>query len=131
MKKYIMLVIIVFIAASAGIATAGFSYFSGDRDKMVERHAEILGLDPEDLKVDLENGKTFKEIISESGLTREEILEKKKSFFTDKINGLLESGEITQEQADQKLEKLENMKKKHFFRYGGHKNWKHKQIEEQ
>lgn len=131
MKKYIMLAAVVFIAASAGIATAHFGQFSGDKDKMIERHAEILGLDPEEVKAELEDGKTFKEIISESGYSKEEIIEKKKAFWTEKINDLLESNEITQEQADKKLEWLDNMKEKKFFHHGGYKNWRHKQIEEQ
>ena len=84
MKKYIMLAAVVFIAASAGIATAHFGQFSGDKDKMIERHAEILGLDPEEVKAELEDGKTFKEIISESGQSKEEIIEKKKAFWTEK-----------------------------------------------
>jgi len=130
MKKYILLAAVVFIATSAGIATARFGLGSATQDQIVERHAEILGLDPDLVKTELENGKTFRDIITESGLTKEEVSDHHKSFLIDRINEMLENGEITQEEADQKIERIENSQGK-FFRHCPPHHQKDGQVEEQ
>ncbi|MDP4000670.1 MAG: hypothetical protein Q8P83_00265 [bacterium] len=80
--------------------------------------ADILGLTVEELKNRLEVGELFREIADAQGLTKEDVhaamLESVKTRLAEKIA----SGEITQEDADKKLEWMENHK------HGEHKKFK-------
>ena len=114
MKKYALLAAIIFIASSAGIATAYFGNmgkmdkpFFENREEIIEKKVEMLGLDFDEVETQLEKGKTIREIISEAGITREDILEKKKVFMVEYLNQLVADGKITQEQADEKIEGME------------------------
>lgn len=126
MKKYALLAAVIFIATSAGIAAAhwgggmGLNNIDGEcpfpekREEMIARKAETLGLDSEQVLSKMEEGKTLKEIIDESGITREEIQEAHKSQMVEHLNQLVADGKITREQADEKLEWLENREGKGF-----------------
>lgn len=119
---------------SSGMVSAhgfGFGLRGGDIADVplekLEKHAEILGIDAEDLAASLENGDSFKDIIAEAGITKEDLhaarldhmLERK----TDWLSKLVEDGKLTQEEADEKIEALESgewfgLKKGHGFKEG-------------
>lgn len=93
-------------------------------EKMVEAHAEILGLTTEELQALHDEGKTFEEILEMQGLTKEEFKESAKAYHQAKIKAYLDQlvadGELTQEEADAKyaamLEKMENHEGKHHWK---------------
>jgi len=128
MKKYALLAAVIFIATSAGIAAAhwgnanhpinGECPFPENREEVITKKAEALGLDPAEVLAQIEEGKTFREIAEEAGITEEDILEVKKARMEERISQLLADGKITQEEADEKLEWLENWKGKGFHKGG-------------
>ena len=73
-----------------------------------EKMAEVLGLDVDEVKSELEAGKKMKDILEANGLDREAVHEKMKAAHKVKIQELVGEGKITQEQADEKLERMEN-----------------------
>jgi competence protein ComGC len=104
----------------------------GGYEKMLENKAEIFGLSVDQLKTAKEEGKTFCEIAEDQGLSMEELRaqmqEKKQELRAQKIEGrkahieeLIANGTITQEQAGEKLEWLENRegRGKMLYRNGG------------
>ena len=84
---------------------------------MFEKKADILGISVDEFKAGWAEGKTFKDIAEEQGITQEQLQERmrerKEEYMIEHLNILVEKGVITQEQADQKLnfmqEKFENM----------------------
>lgn len=78
------------------------------RNERFEEHkdemAEFLGVTVEELESAHENG-TVKELIEESGKTQDEIFAFHEELREAHIQSLLESGEITEEQAEQMLER--------------------------
>lgn len=104
----------------------------GGYERMLEAKAEVLNLSVEDLQTAKEEGQTFQEIAEDQGLSMEELRaqmqEKKQELRAQKKEGrkahieeLVADGTITQEQANEKLEWLENHegKGKMFHRNGG------------
>jgi len=81
------------------------------KQQRLEHGAEMLGLSAEELKAKLESGMTMKEIGEESGITKEDfqakIKEQAKLRMTERLNQLVADGEITQEQADKRLEQMQ------------------------
>ena len=91
----------------------------GGYENMLQAKADVLGLDVEDLKAAKEKGQTFQEIAENQGLSidelRAQMQEKKQELRAQKIQGmkarlaqLVADEKITQEQANEKLEWLEN-----------------------
>ena len=84
---------------------------------MFEKKADVLGISVDEFKAGWVEGKTLKEIAEEQGITQEQLQERmrerKEGYMIEHLNILVEEGVITQEQADQKLnfmqEKFENM----------------------
>ena len=115
-KVYILSAIALFAITLAGVTSAGFMRFAERNpekfNQMIEKKADMFGLDTEEVKAHLESGKTLGEIISETGLTKEEMFERKQEYMTDRINQMVADGELTQEQADKKLEWMESMHEK-------------------
>lgn len=114
MKKYALLAAVIFIASSAGITTAYFGNMEKtdkphfeNREEMIEKKVEMLGLNLEEVQVQLEEGKAIKEIVLDAGITKEDIFENKKAFMVEHINQMVADGKITQEQADEKIEWME------------------------
>ena len=124
MKKYTLLAAVILIATSAGVATAYFGdmgRMGGDgaclenQEKMIESRVEMLGLDLEEVRTKLSEGKTMREIISEAGITKEEMVENRKALMIEHINEFLADGKITQEEADKRLQWIEERPNKGGF----------------
>ena len=133
---------VVGIVSASAVSAQGFFHnrgmnidgegAKGGYENMLEIKAEVLGLSVDDLKAAKEEGKTFQEITENQGLSvdelRAQMQEKKQELRAEKMEGmeahiaqLVADGKITQEQADEKLEWLENHegKGKMFYRNGG------------
>src|SRR4030042_5773820 len=125
MKKIILSsLFIAGTVALIGISTAqacpGTGYLMGqkylgygfDRQEMLELKAEILGITVVQLEEKLKEGKTLKQIIEELGLTweqvRDRMYEKMQARIEERFQQMVDDGTITQEQADRKLERLQN-----------------------
>lgn len=115
-KVYILSAIALFAITLAGVTSAGFMKFSEKNpekfNQMIERKAEMFGLNAEEVKAQLEGGESLGDIISETGLTKEEMFERKQKYMEDRINQMVTDGKITQKQADKKLEWMEEMHEK-------------------
>ena len=123
---------LLIVAGGVGIVGAGahirgdfdFTKDRGERfEKMLDHKATLLGLTTEELKAELESGKTFKEIVEDQGLTKEDLKSQFQQYKLTKIEDHLSQavadGELTQEEADEKLAK---MKEKHESGSWPHKN---------
>jgi hypothetical protein len=81
------------------------------KQQRLERGAEMLGIGVEDLQAKLDSGMTMKEIAEEAGISQEDfrakIMEQAKLKMTERLNQLVAEGEITQEQADKRLEQMQ------------------------
>jgi len=75
----------------------------------------MLGLDLEEVRTKLSEGKTMREIISEAGITEEDMIKNRKALMTDHVNQLLADGKITQEQANKRIKWIEEGKGGNFF----------------
>jgi len=116
MKKiHILMVGIIITVSVAGIASAsmGGGFFNQEKHQvMLEKKAEMLGLDIATLESKLDNGETLRDIFEELGITKGEFMEKKLNWKAEHIDGLVERGRITREQGDERLaemrERMEN-----------------------
>ena len=114
--------------AGVGIASAN-GWFGGFGDlspedltarfeTMFQKKAEILGITVDEFKTGWSEGKTLRDIAEEQGITPEQLQEQmgqeREERMRERFNVLVENGVITQEQADQKLnfmqERFENMR---------------------
>ena len=75
-----------------------------------EKMAEALGLNIDEVKASLDLGKTMKDILEEKGIDRQAIHQKMKEAHKQELAQKVAAGEITQEQADKKLEKISERK---------------------
>jgi uncharacterized protein (DUF433 family) len=94
-----------------------------DDSKMLEEKATILGITVDDLKARLESGKSMKDIETDLGISQETMQAKMEENRTAretemkvKIAQEVTDGKITQEQADEMLERLTNPSKQGFGR---------------
>lgn len=69
--------------------------------------AGILGITAEELKAELDSGKNLQEIVASRGLTWEEFCQKMQEYKKEQIQKAVEDGKLTQEQADQMIQRLE------------------------
>ena len=87
---------------------------SNFRGKNIEMKAEVFGMTVEELQAELDAGKKFHTIAEEAGLEREDVRtetqEIMKAKVSERLARLVAEGEITQEEAD---EKLANMGQRH------------------
>ncbi len=79
----------------------------GGYERMMERKAEILGLDADQLIADRESGKTFEEIIAESGIAKEDFQVKMRESAEARLNDAVANGTITEAEAQEKLQAME------------------------
>lgn len=110
-KVYIMMSVIIVASVATGVALAniGGMFFDSEKHQvMIEKKAEMLGMDVEEMNERLENGETLRDIFKIEGMTKEDIMEKKSVWMEQWLNTMVENGKITQEQADEKLEKMQN-----------------------
>jgi len=71
---------------------------------VIEEVAGILGLTPEDLIIQLDEGQTIEQIASAQGIAMEELIDEVVTLYTKSLATLVEEGYINQEQADALLE---------------------------
>jgi uncharacterized protein (DUF433 family) len=76
----------------------------GDMGAHQEALAAALGISVEDLQAALENSSSFDELLSNLGVTQEELAAAMQTAREAAIQQMVEDGTITQEQADQMLE---------------------------
>lgn len=79
---------------------------------MFEKKAEFLGITVDQLKDAWAEGKTLSEIAEQYGVTQEQLQERFRAQAQEKmqfhIQALVDNGVITQEQAEQKFQFMEN-----------------------
>jgi len=145
MKKlliYSFLTIGLISILGAGVASAqGWfglgKYNNASPEEMAQKHeiilekkAEFLGISADEMKNAWAEGKNFREIAEEHGITQEQIQERtkearelKQERMKSHIQAMVDEGIITQEQADQKLQYMQNKFKDGQMRkgfYSGH-----------
>jgi predicted DNA-binding protein YlxM (UPF0122 family) len=69
--------------------------------------AETLGLTPEDLRSEIEGGKTLGEVAEAQGVDTQAIVDAVHAQVTEMVQEAVDSGRLTQDQADRILERLE------------------------
>ena len=112
------------VVVVAGITVAGVAYAQGDGPDRREGLAEILGLTREELRDQLQDGKTLEELAEAAGVDleafREEIRQTKQVDLETRIEEALDNGDITQDHADWLLEGLDKgFLDNPFVRFGG------------
>ena len=123
-KKYLILTILTLILLGTGSALAcGWGWFGGfgnatpdeiaQRQKaMFERQAQILGISVEEVKNYWAEGKTIREIMEERNISEEQIQARMKEIQLQEMESflqtLVEKGVITQDQANKRLEVMQN-----------------------
>ncbi len=95
-----------------GFGRGGFAWSGGGPWTMFDTAAEALGLTPEELFAELRTGKSLAEIAEEQGVDVQTVYDAMNAARVEAIQQALqqavEDGRITQEQADQMIERLEN-----------------------
>ncbi len=95
-----------------GFGRGGFGWAGGGMWTMFDTAAEALGLTPEELFAELRAGKSPAEIAEEQGVDVEALYDAMNAARGEAMQQALqqavEDGRLTQEQADQMLERLEN-----------------------
>lgn len=90
---------------------------------MFEQQAELLGLNVQDLKDAWANGKSFKDIAKEKGMSEEDLhakmKESMKTRMQEELNALVEKGVISKEQAAKRLEIMNTRMEEHKDFKGG------------
>ncbi|MCG2767042.1 MAG: hypothetical protein ABIK79_16615 [Chloroflexota bacterium] len=71
--------------------------------------SELLGLTPEEIRAEREAGKSLPEIAAEQGFSEEDLNEAFVNARAEALQEAVESGSITQEQADRMMERMEAM----------------------
>ena len=138
-KKLAAYIIVPAVALSllgAGVASAhgwfGFGNATPEeiadrQESMFERKADILGLSVEGVKDSWAQGKTFWEIAEENGITKEQLKERMKEQKEEqmriRLQTLVDRGVITQAQADQRSQSIQNSGDGGGFRRGFHRGF--------
>ena len=69
--------------------------------------SEVLGLTREEIKAQLQDGKTMTEIAADQGFSEGELKDAMHAAMTEQLQQKVEDGAITQEQADRILERIQ------------------------
>jgi len=123
MKKllvYSLLAVGLFSLLGVGVASAGwFGRFSDaspeeiaqKQETMFQNKADFLGISVDEMKDAWAEGKNLKEIAEEQGITEEQLqermMEAKQERLQSRLQIMVDNGVITQEQADQRLQFME------------------------
>ncbi len=91
-----------------GRGMGGFAWSGGGMWTMFDTAAEALGLTPEELFADLRAGKSPAKIAEEQGVDVEALYDAMNAARGEAMQQAIEDGRMTQEQADQMLERLED-----------------------
>jgi hypothetical protein len=125
MKPILKITLIAALVIGAvGITAIGIAYAKGNGPH--DALAEVLGLEPEELRELLQSGATIEELADEAGVDleafREEMAANRQDRMRERIDEALDAGEISQDQADWLLEGLEKgYLDGPFFKAGGRK----------
>jgi len=118
---YSLLVIGLFGLLGVGVASAQgwFGRFSDaspeeiaqKREMMFQQKAELLGISVDEVKSAWAEGKNFKAIVEEQGISQEQLQEQmreiKREHLQERFQAMVDSGAINQEQANQRLQFME------------------------
>ena len=123
MKKllvYSLLAVGLFGLLGVGVASAGwFGRFSDAspeeivqrQETMFQNKAGFLGISVDEMKNAWAEGKNFKEIAEEQGITQEQLQERMQELKQERLEAwlqaMVDNGVITQEQANQRLQFME------------------------
>lgn len=77
------------------------------KEIMLEKKAEFFGLSVDELKTKISDGQNLRTIADEQGITQEQMFQHKLDTKKELIQALVQEGTLTQEQADQKIERME------------------------
>ena len=88
----------------------------GFAGKNLDVLAQALGMSTDELKAQLQQGKKISDLAQEKGLTMEQLRQKLLEAKIQAIQQAVKEGKISQEKADQLIEKMQNM--------GPHKGWR-------
>jgi transposase len=95
-----------------GFGRGGFAWSGGGPWTMFDTAAEALGLTPEELFAELRAGKSLDEIAEAKGVDVQTVYDAmhaaRGEAMQQALQQAIEDGRITQEQADQMIERLEN-----------------------
>lgn len=92
-----------------------------DKEQMLQNHAEMLGMSMTELQQALDAGQNFQEIAASKGITQEQMQEKMQTEMKAHLSEQVSAGTITQEQADEHLERMVNKPSDKGFGMRGHK----------
>ena len=92
-----------------------------DKEQMLQNHAEMLGMSMTELQQALDAGQNFQEIAASKGITQEQMQEKMQTQMKAHLSEQVSAGTITQEQADEHLERMANKPNDKAFGMRGHK----------
>jgi len=119
------------IAEAQGFSKKDFR--NAKHGRSLEQKAELLGISVEDLQTLKDEEKTFDEILGAAGLTQEEFQVKAKAEKIESVQERVTAGDLTQEEADEIIERIESYDNSSGFdkgfhrgsyRFGGHKYFK-------
>ena len=79
----------------------------GDRGAQAVETAGLLGIEVDELRTALHDGDTLAEVAEANGVDPQTIIDAKVDSATERIQAKVDAGDITQEQADEKLADLE------------------------
>lgn len=69
--------------------------------------ADVLGLQPQELRAAFQNGKTLSDLAGEKGMTFDQLKEKASASVKEKLDQAVASGSLGQAQADQIMQRFE------------------------
>jgi len=89
-------------------AAAGQPGCEGRGGPGLDAMAEAIGIDVEDLHAALEDGQTPAEVAEANGVSRADLVDAIVADITDHIDQGVEDGDLTQDEADQRLAEVED-----------------------
>ena len=111
MKPILKYTLIGLLVIAAGISVASVAYAQGDDPRGRDSLAELLGLTPEELQEQLQDGKTIQELAEDAGVDlgsfKEGMRAANQVDMQTRIEEAHANGDITQEHADWLMEGLD------------------------
>ena len=101
------------ITANKDFGFSGLGFLHGKKHKFIgngrnlDGIANALGMTTDQLKTELQSGKKMQQIVTGHGMTMDQFRQKMLELKNDEISKAVADGKITQDQANQILEKME------------------------
>jgi len=95
----------------AGMKSGTFGKQGYGYTQMLEIKAEVLGITVEELQKELQSGKTMLDIAEEKNITSEQLHERILEAQKERLQELVKSGVLTQEQANVRIQIMEQRQK--------------------